>query len=221
MTINTIGYFFNLLLANENLHIARQNLENADKLYEIAVAKRKIGHISESELMQLKLSALQMKGKLTEAQSGLNANMFQLRAFLGLSEQEVIEPILPESAPSLRMIYEVVLQKAQENNSFAKNIRRRQLEADYEVAAAKGNRRSINLFATIGYTGKDHTFDAAYHRLKGNQVVEVGMTIPILDWGKRRGKVKVAESNRDVTLSKIRQEEISFNQDIFPVGGKL
>ena len=155
VTINTIGYFFNLLLANENLHIARQNLENADKLYEIAVAKRKIGHISESELMQLKLSALQMKGKLTEAQSGLNANMFQLRAFLGLSEQEVIEPILPESAPSLRMIYEVVLQKAQENNSFAKNIRRRQLEADYEVAAAKGNRRSINLFATIGLTYKN------------------------------------------------------------------
>ena len=114
VTINTIGYFFNLLLANENLHIARQNLENADKLYEIAIAKRKIGHISESELMQLKLSALQMKGKLTEAQSGLNANMFQLRAFLGLSEQEVIEPILPESAPSLRMIYEVVLQKAQD-----------------------------------------------------------------------------------------------------------
>ena len=127
------------------MQIARQNLENADKLYEIAVAKRKIGHISESELMQLKLSALQMKGKLTEAQSGLNANMFQLRAFLGLSEQEVIEPILPESAPSLRMMYEVVLQKAQENNSFAKNIRRRQLEADYEVATAKGNRRSINL----------------------------------------------------------------------------
>ena len=48
-----------------------------------------------------------------------------------------------------------------------------------------------------------------------SHMVEVGMTIPILDWGKRRGKVKVAESNRDVTLSKIRQEEISFNQDIF------
>ncbi|WP_293674487.1 TolC family protein [uncultured Parabacteroides sp.] len=215
VTLNTIGHFFDLLLADENLQIARQNLENANKLYEIAIAKRKIGHISESELMQLKLSALQMKGKLTEAQSNLNANMFRLRAFLGLSEQEVIEPILPESAPSLRMVYQAVLQKAQENNSFAKNIRRRQLEADYAVATAKGNRRSINLFASVGYTGKDHTFDAAYNRLKGNQVIEVGMTIPILDWGKRRGKVKVAESNRDVTLSKIRQEEISFNQDIF------
>ena len=31
----------------------------------------------------------------------------------------------------------------------------------------------------------------------------------------RRGQVKVAESNRDVVLSQIRQEEINFNQDIF------
>ena len=115
----------------------------------------------------------------------------------------------------LRMIYQDVLQKAQENNSFAKTIRRRQLEADYAVATAKGNQRSVNLFASVGYTGKDHTFDAAYNHLKGNHIVEVGMSVPILDWGKRRGKVKVAESNRDVVLSKIRQEEISFNQDIF------
>ena len=215
VTLSTITYFFNLLLAKENLQIARQNLENADKLYEIAIAKRKIGHISESELMQLKLSALQKKSELTEAQSNLNAKMFQLRAFLGVSEQQVIEPIFPESAPMLRMIYQDVLQKAQENNSFAKNIRRRQLEADYAVATAKGNQRSVNLFASVGYTGKDHTFDAAYNHLKGNHIVEVGMSVPILDWGKRRGKVKVAESNRDVVLSKIRQEEISFNQDIF------
>ena len=215
VTISTIGYFFNLLLADENLRIARQNLENADKLYEIAIAKRKIGHISESELMQLKLSALQMKAEVTEAQSNLNANMFQLRAFLGLSEQDYIVPVLPEAIPLFRMIYHDVLEKAHENNKFAKNIRRRQLEADYAVATAKGNRRSINLYATIGYTGKDHTFDAAYQHLRANQVVEVGMTIPILDWGKRRGQVKVAESNRDVVLSQIRQEEINFNQDIF------
>ena len=50
---------------------------------------------------------------------------------------------------------------------------------------------------------------------KDNQIVEVGLSIPILDWGKRKGKVKVAESNRDVVLSKIRQEQMDFNQDIF------
>lgn len=46
-------------------------------------------------------------------------------------------------------------------------------------------------------------------------MVEVGFKIPILDWGKRRGQVKVAQSNREVTASKLRQESMNFNQDIF------
>ena len=102
-----------------------------------------------------------------------------------------------------------------ERNSFAQNIRRRQLEADYEVATAKGNLRSIDLFASVGYTGQNRDFKASYENLLDNQIVQVGVKIPILDWGKRRGQVKVAKSNRDVVLSKIRQEQMDFNQDIF------
>lgn len=215
VTLTTIQYFFNLLLAQSKLATAQQNQLNANKLYEIALAKRKIGQISESELMQLKLSALQAKGIVTEQQSGLNANMFQLRAFLGLGEHDVIEPLVPESAPALRMDYGQVLEKASENNSFARNILRRQLEAEYEVATAKGNRRSINLFASVGYSGKDKTMGTSYQHLNNNNVVEVGLSVPILDWGKRKGKVKVAESNRQVVLSKIRQEQLNFNQNIF------
>lgn len=215
VTISAITHYFNLLLAEDNLEICNQNLVNANKLYDIAVAKRKIGHISESELMRLKQSALQAKGKLTEAQSNYNAMMFQLRSFLGMSEQDVIEPVLPDLIEGVRMDYQEVLGKAQENNSFSKNIMRRQLEAEYDVATAKGNRRSINLFASVGYTGKDISMRGAYNPLKDNQIVEVGLSIPILDWGKRKGKVKVAESNRDVVLSRIRQEQMDFNQDIF------
>ncbi|MDR0749749.1 MAG: TolC family protein [Tannerellaceae bacterium] len=215
VTLTAIAYFFNLLHARENLGIAVQNLKNAGQLYEIAVAKRRIGHISESELMQLNLGALQAKGIVTEAQSNLNARMFQLRSFLGLSEDDMIEPVLPEWAPSLRMQYREVLEKAQENNSFARNIIRRQLEADYAVATAKGNRRSISLYASIGYTGKDMTADKAYSHLRSNQIVEVGVNVPLVDWGKRKGKVKVAESNREVVLSRTRQEQMNFSQDIF------
>ena len=68
----------------------------------------------------------------------------------------------------------------------------------------------------MGYTGKDMSMRGAYNPLKDNQIVEVGLSIPILDWGKRKGKVKVAESNRDVVLSKIRQEQMDFNQDNLP-----
>ena len=59
VTMTTITYFFNLLLSKENLATARQNKENADRLYEVAKAKRKMGQISENDLLQLKLNALQ------------------------------------------------------------------------------------------------------------------------------------------------------------------
>ncbi len=215
VTRKTITYFFQLLLAKETLATARQNELNAEHLYKVAGAKREMGQISENELLQLKLSALNAKAATTEAVSNLNANMFQLRAFLGLDENVKLEPVVPESAPDIRMEYNEVLSKALERNSFAQNIRRRQLESDYAVATARGDLRSVDLFASVGYTGLDKEFTSAYNHLLDNQIVQVGVKIPILDWGKRRGKVRVAKSNREVVLSKIRQEQMNFNQDIF------
>ena len=215
VTLTTINYFFNLLLAKENVGIAKQNLENAEKLYEVAKAKRRMGQISENDVLQLKLNVLNAQSTLTDYESSLKSNMFQLRSFLALSEDEELEPILPEGIPSMLVNYQDALDKALANNSFAHNIRRRQLEADYEVAKAKGNLRQINLFAQVGFTGTDQTFKGAYHPLKDNQIVEVGVKIPILDWGKRRGKVKVAQSNREVVQSRLRQETMDFNQNLF------
>ena len=215
VTMTTINYFFNLLLAKENVGIAKQNLENARKLYEVAKAKRKMGQISENDVLQLKLNMLNAQSSLTDNESALKSNMFQLRSFLALGENEELEPVLPDMLPKMLLNYQDVLDKALANNSFAHNIRRRQLEADYQVAKAKGNMRQITLFAQVGFTGTDRTFEGAYHPLKDNQVVEVGFKIPILDWGKRRGQVKVAQSNREVTESRLRQETMNFNQNLF------
>ena len=215
VTLTAISYFFNLLLAKENVNIAKQNLENAEKLYEVAKAKRSMGQISENDVLQLRLNVLNAQSSLTNNESTLKSNMFQLRSFLALNEDEDLEPILPEKLPDILLNYTDVLEKALQNNAFAHNIRRRQLEADYNVAKAQGNLRQINLFAQVGFTGTDRSLQGAYHPLKDNQIVEIGFQVPILDWGKRRGQVKVAESNREVTQSRLRQESMNFNQNLF------
>ena len=43
----------------------------------------------------------------------------------------------------------------------------------------------------------------------------MGVKIPILDWGKRKGKVKVAQSNKEVIENKLRKESMDFNQNLF------
>lgn len=215
VAMTAINYYFSLLLSKENVNIANQNLANAEKLYEVAKAKREMGQISKNDLLQLELNLLNARSSLTDCESQYKSDMFQLRAFLDIEDEVTLDPVVPTEIPYALVNYEDVLEKAHANNSFAKNIRRRQLEADYEVARAKGNQREITLYAQIGYTGTADKMGLAYDRLKDNQVVEMGFKIPILDWGKRRGQVKVSESNRDVVMSRLRKEQMDFDQNIF------
>lgn len=215
VAMTTINYYFNLLMAKENVSISRQNLENAEKLYEVAKGKRAMGRISENDLLQMELNVLDARSSLTNAESTMKANMFQLRSFLDYGEEDDLEPVIPDDVPQIDLTYQDALEKARAYNKFAKNLLRRQLEADYAIAKAKGDLRQIELFAQIGLTGAGNEFRYGYDALKANQVVEVGLKIPLIDWGKRRGKVKVAESNRRVVENQLRQETQDFNQDLF------
>jgi len=215
VAMTAISHYFSLLMARENLAIARQNLANATKLYEVAQEKRKMGQISENDLLQMELNVLDARSETTERESSLKSAMFTLRAFLDYGEDAELVPTVPGNVPHIDLTYADALDKALTNNKFARNVRRRQLEADYEVAKAKGDLRQINLYAQVGYTGTSNEFSQAYRALRDNQVVEVGIKIPLVDWGKRRGKVKVAESNRRVVESRLRQETMDFNQNIF------
>ncbi len=221
VAMSAINLYFNLLMARETVEITRQNLHNAEKLYEVAKEKRAMGQISENDLLQMELNLLDARAGLTDDESDLQSCMFSLRSFLEYDSDEELIPTVPPEIPEVDVTYDDAIQRALENNKFSHNIRRRQLEADYAVASAKGAQREINLFAQLGYTGTSAEAPDAYRDLRGNQVVEVGVRIPILDWGRRRGAVKVAESNRRVTESRLRQETMNFNQDMFILVSRL
>lgn len=213
VAMRAISLFFNLLLANENVHIAEQNLQNAEKLYEVAKAKREMGTISQNDVLQMRLNMLNAQSSLTSTESSRKARMFELKAFLDVEED--ILPIVPEEIPEVTLVYQDVLNHALENNAFATTMRRRQLEADYSVAYAKGNQRSVTLYAQVGYTGTASRMNEAYRNLLSKEVVQVGVSLPLLDWGKRRGQVKVAESNREIVRNQVRQQSQEFNQNLF------
>ena len=213
VAMRAISLFFNLLLANENVHIAEQNLQNAEKLYEVAKAKREMGTISQNDVLQMRLNMLNAQSSLTSTESSRKARMFELKAFLDVEED--ILPIVPEEIPEVTLVYQDVLNHALENNAFATTMRRRQLDADYSVAYAKGNQRSVTLYAQVGYTGTASRMNEAYRDLLSKEVVQVGVSLPLLDWGKRRGQVKVAESNREIVRNQVRQQSQEFNQNLF------
>lgn len=213
VAMQAINHFFNLLLAKEQVGIARQNLQKAEELYEVAKAKREMGSISENDVLQFKLDVLKAHSALTNSESSCQSCQFALRAFLDVEAD--IEPETPETVPAMHLSYDDVLAHALENNAHATTIRRRQLEADYSVAQAKANRRNINLYAQLGYTGMADNIGGAYRDLLSKEIVSVGVSIPIQDWGKRKGQRKMAESNREIEQAQLRKEAQEFKQDIF------
>lgn len=213
VAMQAINLYFGLLLAGEQVNIARQNLQTVEKLYEVAQAKRRMGTISENDVLQLRLDVLTARSALTNSESNRQARQFALRSFLDVEAD--IEPVVPEDVPQVRLDYDNVLNHALQNNALATTMRRRQMEADYAVATARANRQSINLYAQLGYTGSADNLNAAYRNLLSNEVVSVGITVPLLDWGKRKGQRRLAESNRDIIQGQLRQQSQDFRQDIF------
>ena len=197
------------------MNIARQNLHNARMLYDVALTKREMGKISKNDVLQLRLNVLNAESDLTSYESSMRSAQFTLCTFLNIDDATEIIPILPTDITNINLAYSDVLDRSLANNPLMKNIERRLLQADYNVASAKGNMRQINLTAQIGYSGTDKDLNTAYNRLNNNQIVNVGVSIPILDWGKRRGNVKMAESNREITKNRVEQEMRNFKNDLF------
>ena len=213
VAMQAISLYFGLLLAGEQVNISKQNLQTAEKLYEVAQAKRRMGTISENDVLQLRLDVLTARSALTNSESNRQTRQFALRSFLDVEAD--IEPVVPEGVPQVRLDYDNVLNHALQNNALATTMRRRQMEADYAVAAARANRQSINLYAQLGYTGTGNNLNRAYRDLLSNEVVQVGITVPLLDWGKRKGQRRMAESNREIVQGQLRQQAQDFRQNIF------
>lgn len=208
--------FFDLAMAQQNLETAKLNYSNTDTLYRIAQGRYNIGTIAENELLQMELSFLNAGTALNKAEVDLQLKKIRLKSFLGLNDQYDLEIILPTDIPSFDLKFDQVLSRAKENNPQIIAFERRLIEADRDVAQAKSERGfSANLYASYGLTQRSTDFSGAYHDPQDQQMVRIGLTIPILDWGLGRGKVKMAQSNREVVRTTITQAVTDFEQDIF------
>lgn len=203
-------------MAQQNLVTARLNYSNTDTLYKIAQGRYNIGTIAENELLQMELSFLNAGTQVNEAEVDLQLKKIQLKSFLGLNDQYDLEIILPTAVPRFELTYDRVLMLARENNPQILSYERQLIEADRDVAQARSERGfNANLYATYGLTQRALNVSDAYKDPQDQQNVRVGITIPILDWGLGKGKVKMAQSNREVIKTTVQQAMTDFEQDIF------
>ncbi len=211
-----VRLFFDLILAQQNVKTAQLNYNNTDTLFQIAKGRYNIGTIAENELLQMELSFLNAGSAVNEAEIDLQLKKFRLKSFLGLNDQYDLELIVPDDFPKVELKYDLVLEHARSNNPQMLEYQRRIIESDRDVAQAKANRGfNANLYATYGLTQQSSELLDAYKDPLDQQGLRVGLAVPILDWGLGKGRVKMAESSREVVRTNIEQSIVDFEQDVF------
>ncbi len=217
IAMTATNYFFNLLISQIRQNIQEQNEANYDTLYKIGVGRFNLGKIPENDLLQLELSLLQAQAAVESNLIQMEDQMFRLKSFLRMKDDIPIELIPPVDEISFFDIrIDDAIAKAKLNSSSVLAFERRLLEADREVNRAQTTDRfSANLYAQYGLTQNAEEFGQIYQEPQGQQQVSLGLSIPILDWGLARGRIKIAESDREIVRTSVEQERIDFEQSVY------
>ena len=212
---NATEKFFNLAKAQSNYEIANTNYANADTLYIYAQGRYNIGTISENEMLQLEIN------KLTEETNRMNAHiemencMQELRSYLGIQEDIEIKADVSAYIPDIHIELSTALILANENSPEIQNMIRRKLESESAVSKARANAGlKADIYLRFGLTQTAEKLKDAYHNPLDQQYVSLGITLPILDWGRGKGQVRVARSNRDLVYTQVEQDKTDFDLNV-------
>ncbi len=209
--------FFDLLLAQISLEIAQKNLANNDTIYKIGQGRYNLGRIAENELLDLELNVMNSRQQVAQSLVDLETSGLRLKTFVGITYIENVTLVLPDYIPQFNVNENAAIDIAKKNRPDAVGFVRRQLEAERDVAQARGE-TGLNAMLEAGYglSGYSTTGlpDMYTNTVNGTQV-RIGFQIPIVDWGRQKSRVKTAEASRRLEEYTIQLEEINFDEEIF------
>jgi outer membrane protein TolC len=217
IAVTATDRFFTLLLEQINLEIALKNQANNDTIYKIAQGRYNLGKIAEDELLQLELTSMNSDQAVSQARLNLETSTLQLKIYIGLTDNQPIQLVRPDSIPTFEVDENKAITEANKNRWAVIAFKRRLLEAERDVAKARGdNGLNVDINATYGTTGVSLAqVGDSYANTVPQQTLQVQFNIPIMDWGRSRSRRKVAMANYDVEKNIVAQDVLNFEQQIY------
>ncbi len=215
ISLTVSGYFFDLLAAQNQVNMAGTNLANADTLYAIGQKRLEIATISQAEVLTLKVQALNARNELASAMKRLNGSRFAFFSYLRMPEDQGIVLNVPESLPAFRVDFDKALTEAQTNNPLLLEYKQQVLESAGNVEQVKREGLlNASLIASYGLNKQDSKLPETYNSPLDQQRATIGVSIPIIDWGQRRGQYNMAKSNYEAVKLTAEQAETDFRQAV-------
>lgn len=210
-----IVYFFSLAQAQAEYDLAVKNMASCDTLYRIGCDRHKIGAISRADLQTLKLDVINANNTLKNSEIAMRRAMFQLASFLNIDKEQTLSIELPARPKLLTIPAAKALEYARENNPEFLALKQNILESRQAVERTKkesGINASLN--ASIGFNQVSSEFAQVWRDPLQQDMVSMSLSIPILDWGVRKGRYNMARNNLTVVEISSRQSEQQIEEEV-------
>ena len=211
---DAVSFFFDVLRQQVNEQIALYNLANNDTIFKIEQGRYNIGTTSQDKLLQVELQLLQSKQDVAQARLELGNARLQLRWYIGLKDGDSFELKLPEAIPQFDVTIEEALEYGKLNRAGYIAFERRRIEAESDVANAKGQRYNTTISASYGLNNVANNVADLYSNPTKQQVANISVNVPIVDWGRRKALMQTAYANKKLKDYEIAQSEVTFEQEI-------
>ncbi len=215
VTINVTKYYFDAIAAQSNYTQSQNKHRDLEALYKISKKRLELGTITKADLLQLELSMLNTQVEVNNAKTTMDDAMYNLFSYMRINNYNDVVLTAPENVTNISVSAAEVIQKALQNSSHTLEQDISLLLAQQSLAKAKSEKGlQMHVNAEVGFSRTANGFANAYRNLQDNEIVGITVTLPIFDWGVKKGKVMMAKANLDLARTKKEQADNDYLQQV-------
>jgi len=208
--------YFNILIAEQNLEIARTNQLVNEKLLTITEERLLLGKVSKDEKLQLEIELNNAKLSVSQASFQVEESVARLYTYLGQqtpSQNSIFD--VPDILSETIIDSDELIHQYKRNRPEIIAFQRAKQENEMEMAQAKNDFGwQADLQASIGLARAADKLSDVYTDPFNEQQFNVSLVVPILDWGKKKSALKQIELKEKDIAAGFEQQILELENNI-------
>ncbi|MDZ7303630.1 MAG: TolC family protein [candidate division KSB1 bacterium] len=193
---NVTTNYYNLLRAQRQAEIDREQVKQSENAYRIAGLKQQAGLLPEVEVLRLEVELANARNSAAASEANLKQNEDAFKILIGLPIEEAVQVAAELDYRPIVVSVERALSEAlkrrtelrsDEINVQLRELDVREIDAQSEI---KGD-----LFLRYGIFNTEKKFNEAFQNFDNDRSVKFALNVPLWDWGKNGAEVQAAQAS--------------------------
>lgn len=207
--------FYSVYMAQSNLIISREELQNAQKSYDIIKNKVDADLAARDELFQAELNLSTARSTVDDRAVNLETSKDQLKQTLGINLDEDIITYAEINITPVDINMDQAI-----SHGLETRLELRQREIDRElldfamIRTKAANEFKGDVQLSFGLLGDNRNLADIYDTPTQNPRVAISFSVPIFDWGEKKARVRAQQTAQKISELDFQEEKVDIALNI-------